>query len=123
MQIAARLAIQGPATDQRRAVRFPVSMETDMRQIGYHGFDVVVRDISALGFKVETPIRIKVKTLVGLRLPGIGMVLGRVAWCRKGCVGGEFVNPIPEQRLRQVVGYPRLSVVQSSHAGNDSSQI
>ncbi len=116
MQIAARLAIQGPAVDQRRAVRFPISMETDMRQIGYHGFDVLVRDISALGFKVDTPIKIKTKTLIGLRVPGLGMALGRVAWCRKGQIGGEFVNPIPEQRLRQVVGYPRLSMIQSSLA-------
>lgn len=116
MQISARLAIQGPVADQRRAVRLPVSMETDMRLIGYHGFDVVVRDISELGFKVETPVRIKVKTLIGLRLPGLGMVLGRVAWCRKGHVGGEFINPIPPQRLRMVIGFPRLAVVEPSLA-------
>lgn len=114
MQISARLAIQGPVADQRRAVRVPVAMGAEMRLVGFHGFDVVVRDISELGFKVETPVRIKTKTLIGLRLPGLGMVLGRIAWCRKGYVGGEFVNPIPPQRLRLVVGFPRLSVVEPS---------
>ncbi len=107
MQIAARLAIQGPAAEQRRALRVPVAVSGEVQLPGYHGFDVVVRDISEMGFKAEAQLGVKTKTLIGLRLPGLGMVLGRVAWCRKGHIGGEFLNPIPPSRLRLVVGYPR----------------
>jgi hypothetical protein len=114
MQIAARLAIQGPLADQRRALRVPVSMMADMRLTGYHGFDVVVRDISTLGFKVESSVGVKAKTLIGLRLPGLGMVLARVAWNRKGHIGGAFVNPIPPSRLHTLIGYPRGMAIEPS---------
>jgi PilZ domain len=114
MQIAARLAIQGPLADQRRALRVPVSMSTDVRLTGYHGFDVVVRDISPLGFKVESSVGVKAKTLIGLRLPGLGMVLARVAWNRKGHIGGEFLNPIPPARLHSLIGYPRELAIDPS---------
>jgi hypothetical protein len=116
MQIAARLAVHAPApaADQRRAKRIALAVPSDMLHSGYHGFDVVVRDISELGFRVDSGVKVKAKTVVRLRLPGLGMVLGRVVWCRKGQIGGEFINAIPPSRLRLLIGYRGLSLVQAA---------
>jgi hypothetical protein len=110
MQIAARLAVHQPAPEARRMPRTSVNVPAELLQNGYHGFDVVVRDINSLGFRLDSQVRVKAKALVRLRLPGLGMVLGRVVWCRKGCIGGEFVNPIAESRLRTVIGYRAQTV-------------
>ncbi len=114
MQIAARLAVHAPAPDTRRAKRTPVAVVADMRLLGYHGFDVVVRDISELGFKVESPVKVTTGSIVRLRLPGLGMLLGKVVWNRSGCLGGEFINPVSPSRLRLVLGYSPNSPAQLS---------
>jgi PilZ domain len=114
MQIAARLAVQSPAQDQRRAQRKTVSVAADMRLLGYHGFDVVVRDISELGFKVESPVKVASGSIVRLRLPGLGMLLGKIIWARSGHLGGEFINPVSPSRLRLVLGYAPASSAQLS---------
>jgi hypothetical protein len=35
----------------------------------------------------------------------LGMVIARIVWSKDGEVGGAFVNPVSEQRLRQIVGF------------------
>jgi hypothetical protein len=107
MQIAARLAVNVPASDDRRARRQVLDAPSTMSLVGYHGHDVVVRDLSELGFKAQTDQRIKRGAIVRLRLPGLGVVLGRIIWSRMGHVGGEFVNPISASRLQMVLGIRR----------------
>jgi hypothetical protein len=112
MYIAARLAVHTPAPDKRRAKRLDVSVPADMRLLGYHGFDVVVRDLSELGFKVESPVRVNPGSIVRLRLPGLGMVLGKIVWSRSGHLGGEFINPVSPSRLRMALGVARVPSAQ-----------
>ncbi len=49
-----------------------------------------------------------------LRLPGLGMLLGKVVWNRSGHLGGEFINPVSPSRLRLVLGYSPISPAQLS---------
>lgn len=107
MRIAARLAVQRTAGDARESERSKVVVETTMRALGYHGIDVIVRNISANGFMVETDGHFPPDTHIRLRLPGLGAVLGRVVWTESGQVGGAFLNPLEEGRLKRIVGFSR----------------
>lgn len=37
-------------------------------------------------------------------MAGIGMLVARIVWSKDGDVGGAFINPVSEQRLRQSIG-------------------
>lgn len=105
MRIAGRLALQRPLTEEdRRAVRGEVSVTTTMRALGYHGIDVVVRNISTLGFMAESPDAFPVGAYVRLRLPGLGAVHARVVWAEAGRIGAEFCNPVEQGRLCRIMG-------------------
>ena len=104
MHIAARMAVEGCASDRRRSDRTPISVATTMRALGYHGVDVVVRNLSESGFMAETRDDFGEGDYVRLKLPTIGTVLARVAWARDGTVGGEFLNAVSPARLRMVPG-------------------
>jgi hypothetical protein len=104
MQIAARLAVHTPAPDKRRSAREVVALSAALCFAGYHGQDVIVREISEVGFKVQTDQQIARGSIVRLRLPGLGMVLGRVIWRRGRHVCGEFINPLSPERLRLAIG-------------------
>lgn len=107
MRIAARLALQGAPeekTDHRKAERAPIAMHGMMRAIGYHGFDVIVSEISALGFTAEVKERFPPQSFVRLKLPGIGSVYAEVVWTKGGRLGGKFVTPIAPARLQRTLG-------------------
>lgn len=83
-----------------------------MRAIGYHGFDVIIRNISELGFMAETGNDLVEGCYVRLRLPCVGTVHARISWAKGGQVGGEFVNAVNPLRLRLVMG---INGVQTTH--------
>lgn len=105
MRIAARMAVQSPAPDRRRSQRFALVPSTPIILQDYHGGDVVIVDLSESGFKAQAQTHIPPKSLVRLKVPGLGIVLARIIWSRKGDIGGEFVNPVGEGRLRLVPGF------------------
>jgi len=107
MRIAGRLALQRPLSTDRRVEREPVNVATTMRALGYHGVDVIVRNISPLGFKADVSGDFPPGCYVRLRLPGLGAVHARVVWARDGSVGGEFCNPVEPSRLGRIVGMAR----------------
>lgn len=104
MRIAARMAIQSAAPDRRRKPRFGVQPGEQALIQGYHGGDVVIVDLSESGFKAIAPSHIPSKSLVRLKVPGLGIVLARIVWSRAGVIGGEFINPVGTGRLRLVPG-------------------
>lgn len=104
MRIAARMAVETDSGGNRRSVREPVEVETTMRALGYHGVDVVVRNISAHGFMAETVNDFAVGCYVRLKLPGVGTMLARIAWAEDGRIGGEFLNAVSPVRLRFILG-------------------
>lgn len=111
MRIAARMAIETEPTNNRRTSRAPVHMSTTMRALGYHGFDVVVRNISEHGFMAETSNDFVEGCYVRLKLPCVGTVLARIAWSKSGQVGGEFLNAVNPVRLRLVMGMGNTPMV------------
>lgn len=105
MRIAARLAVQHqPDSDRRSAERLPVCASATMRALGYHGIDVVVRDISCDGFMAETTNEFAPGSLVRLRIPGLGAIHAKILWSKPGHVGGSFFNTVEDGRLRRIVG-------------------
>ena len=114
MHIAARMAVESAAPDRRRKERFALDPATPVSIPGYHGGDIVIVDISELGFRAHAAVHIPPKSLVRLKVPGLGMVLARIVWSRRGDVGGEFVNPVGEGRLRLVPGFGRRIIPQDA---------
>ena len=112
MRIAARLALQGAPeekhNEQRQAERTPTAMHTLMRAIGYHGVDVIVSEISALGFTAEVKERFPPQSFVRLKLPGVGSVYAEVVWSKGGRLGGKFVTPMAPARLQRTLGFQAM---------------
>lgn len=96
--------MEGLSGDARRVERRPVALPTTIRARGYHGSDVLIRDISELGFMAETHEPFPRGAYVRLKLPGAGIAMARIIWSRRGQVGGEFVNALPPARLRLAMG-------------------
>lgn len=107
MHIAARMAVQSAGPDRRRKERFVGEAPAPIIIQGYHGGDVVIVDLSELGFKARSNTHIPAKSMVRLKVPGLGVVLARIVWSRQGSMGGEFLNPVGEGRLRLVPGFGR----------------
>lgn len=104
MRIAARMAVETEPEGKRRSARQPLKVDTTMRALGYHGADVVVRNISEHGFMAETLGDFIEGSYVRLKLPCVGTVLARIAWVETGRVGGEFLNAVNPIRLRLILG-------------------
>lgn len=107
MHVAARMALQSDPLGQRQTDRVAVAMPVSMRAMGYHGSNVVVRNISELGFMADVNCAFPEGSYVRLRLPALGTMLARIAWCDGKAVGGEFINPVPPTRLNQILGMSR----------------
>ena len=103
MHIAARVAVETPAPDQRRAPREPVEVSATIRSSGYQGHDVVIRNISTLGFMADAQGDFDAGSSIIVRLPSLGTVSAKIIWVRDGQIGGEFVTEIDLQRLRAVL--------------------
>jgi hypothetical protein len=108
MRIAARLALHAPPQMCGVAgdyVRGPASKHL----LGYHGCDVLVRDISEAGFTADIDAEVPTGAVVRLRLPGAGVLVARVGESCLGHVSAVFVNPVTPARLRMTLGMGRLA--------------
>jgi len=103
VHIAAKVAVETPAPNQRRAEREPVKVEASIRSSGYHGNDVVIRNISTLGFMADAVGDFEPDSTILVRLPTLGSVSARIVWARDDQIGCEFVNEIDLQRLRALL--------------------
>lgn len=103
MHIAARVAVETPAPNQRRVPREPVEVAATIRSAGFQGHDVVIRNISTLGFMADAEGEFDADAVLIVRLPSLGTVSARVIWARDGQIGCEFVNEIDLHRLRAVL--------------------
>ena len=107
------MAVQSAAPDRRRKERCALDPAAPLVIQGYHGGDIIIVDLSESGFKAHTANHIPPKSLVRLKVPGLGIVLARIVWSRNGDLGGEFVNPVGEGRLRLVPGFGNRMFTQS----------
>lgn len=111
MRIAARMAMETQPEGERRSARQQIKVEATIRALGYHGVDVVVRNISEHGFMAETHNEFPEGSYVRLRLPCVGTMLARIAWAKRGQVGGEFLNALNPPRLRLILGRNAVGAV------------
>lgn len=105
MQIAARLAVDSIPAERRSKARVELASQGQLSGWGFHGMDVTISDLSEDGFRARAGRHIPAGSLVRLKMPGLGIVIGKVAWSRRGEVGGAFVNKVSESRLRSIVGF------------------
>jgi PilZ domain len=104
MQISARLALHALAPDRRRKDRMSTRVPSLMTTKGYFGIPVTLRDISEGGFRIAAGVYVPPESLIRLKLPSLGMVVGKVIWSKGGEIGGCFVNPVSIQRLQMIPG-------------------
>ncbi len=105
MQIQARLSVHAAAPDRRRKDRIATSIPVLLNGSDYAGHSVMLNDVSQSGFRLSAGAYVPPASLVRLKVPGLGTVIGRVIWSKRGEISGEFVNPISEQRLMMISGY------------------
>lgn len=103
MHIAAKVSVETPGPNQRRVPRELVEVSTTMRASGNHGLDIVIRNISTLGFMAEAKGDFEPESRVRVRLPSLGTVFARVVWVRDGQFGAEFTNEVELPQLRAVL--------------------
>lgn len=108
MRIAARLALHAPS-NRYGALDEYVRGPARQHLLGYHGCDVVIRDLSELGFTADIDAEIVSDAVVRLRLPGAGVLVARVVHGSEGRVEARFVNPVSASRLRLTLGMGRMA--------------
>lgn len=79
---------------QRRAPRDDVALPTRMLDADRRAADVLLVNISPLGFMVREYCTTQKGALVRLVLPRLGELEARVAWSLGGRIGAEFTKEI-----------------------------
>ena len=80
--------------EQRRAPRDEVALPTRMFTQDQRGSDVLLVNISPLGFMVREYGETPKGTIVRIALPRLGQVSAKVMWSLGGRLGAEFIKPI-----------------------------
>lgn len=82
--------------EQRRAPRDDVALPTRMFTQDNRGSDVLLVNISTLGFMVREYGETPKGAIVRLALPRLGQVTAMVMWSLGGRVGAQFTTPIDQ---------------------------
>jgi hypothetical protein len=99
VHIAGRLALQSDWASSNVA-----SSEHISAKFGYHGCDIVVREICERSFLADFVDDLPMGALVRLRLPGTGTMLARIEESQHGKLFARFINPVGTARLRKTIG-------------------
>lgn len=79
---------------QRRAPRDEMALPTRILAQDQRGSDVLLVNISPLGFTARKYGATPKGTIVRIALPRLGQVSAKVVWSLGGRIGAEFVKPI-----------------------------
>ena len=82
----------------RREERTRVTSTAELRQQSWYSVEVVICDVSPLGFMAECEEHVVIGSHVSLDVPGIGPVHAQVRWQIGGKMGGMFLDPISLNR-------------------------
>jgi hypothetical protein len=91
--IRARIA-EDDADERRQTTRVPVKLEAKMRELGAHGIEARVINISERGFMAVADGRFEVGSRVWLMLPGRERANAVVKWTAGDKIGAEFAEPL-----------------------------
>jgi hypothetical protein len=92
MVITAKLRL----IDGRRDQRIPVDFITTLRSTRGRSADVLVSDISHLGFRAEVGEALMITERVGLEVPGLGLAQAFVVWREGDEYGFQFERPVDD---------------------------
>ena len=79
---------------RRQSPRRPIFMPSTIRALGHATEKVVLLNLSKTGFMGEPRRQFQRGCFIEVMLPGVGHVRGRVVWCERGRVGGQFLKQI-----------------------------
>jgi hypothetical protein len=91
-------------TDQRRAVRRDVALDTMMANRAGESFPARIVNLSESGFLIVTDQILHQRAPVRLDVPTIGWLRADVVWVLGEKVGGAFREPISPRDFAQFVG-------------------
>jgi len=71
-------------------------------------FEVVVHELSATGFLIQSNQPLDIGAPIDLDVPGIGVATGRVVWGSERFFGGDFLLPVSEQACSAALTQSRI---------------
>lgn len=83
-----------PTSDARSTGRADVGIKAQLREMGGKAHEVVVEDLSASGFRVDSIYNVAVGGRVFLTIPGFAAMEAVVAWKDKSGYGCKFERPL-----------------------------
>lgn len=83
--------------DSRGAERENLDIAGTLRDVRNEPIDIIVEDLSATGFRVQTQVRLHLDEKVTVGIPGVGQRVAYVVRATGDGFGCEFVNPIDQQ--------------------------
>lgn len=114
MHITAKLAFEAYA-NSRRVEREDIEVSTTLRASGVHSLEIVVRNISTLGFMADATGDFATGDRVRVRLPSLGTVTARLVWARGGQIGCEFDQEIDLSKLRAILAATGAAPARRNH--------
>ncbi len=96
--IRARIAPESGG-ERRQAGRRRVALEAEVRELGAHGVDAKVINISEQGFIAVADGRFEVGSRVWLMLPGRKRANAVVKWIAGDKLGAEFAEPLALDKI------------------------
>ncbi len=85
--------------ERRSAGRRTVALEAEVRELGAHGIEAKVINISELGFMAVADARFEVGSRIWLMLPGRQRANAVVRWIAGDKLGAEFSEPLALDKL------------------------
>lgn len=105
-----RLAVKNNGQTPRRAPRLGVRIPAQMRERGSLRYRCKVLDISQMGFRFETALRIPIGATVWLKIPDIAELAAEIEWHRGNEYGCSFEAPMHQAVVDHVAKhYPALA--------------
>ncbi len=86
------------------AARLALCATASAPGVGFHGSDIVIRELSPTGFVADSRSPVPSGELVRLKLPGAGSLLARTEQASDGQLAATFLNPISVNRLGMTLG-------------------
>lgn len=93
---------QLPFTDGRRSGRRIVNLAAALREEGATTSPVLLVDLSASGFRVETVQPLDPGAEVWLKIPSFEARRSRVVWAEGGQAGCEFESPLHDRDIAAI---------------------
>ena len=89
--------------ERRSAERTPAHLDSVIRDGDAGAGEVVIHDISSTGFLLSTGADLGLGMVIGLGLPGVGIVRAFLVRREREMFGGKFVEPITPAEIRRAL--------------------